>query len=338
MGDGDDASASVNASINRDLRSALLSDEQPAKPPSSMRGVAILLAAMVINASNSAAFKFVQGQAPDIVTSCNVLCSTNMIGLVTLPILFRRDLTLAKVRAIRVGQWLALLVGTLLFQVIGPFFFLKGLGTTSVSQAAILARLDQVEFYVFSLACLGEQCNGWDGAANLLTLVAVVIAIVISPAFGQPLSLDASSIYIIVSTFGYSGSLLVSKRYLTSVPVGIVGVFRLLVGTLSFHAYTITMGGGDGFINLYDARLWVHMWWYGLYALGSLTPNLRMYVCLHLVIPRANTSGYRVAPEQPLRHAVSGVVAQRSEQRAAASHQPRQRHALPDDAGIWCDH
>ena len=67
---------------------------------------------------------------------------------------------------------LALLVGTLLFQVVGPFFFLKGLAGTSVAQAAVLARLDQVEFYIFALALLGERLSAWDATANALTLLA----------------------------------------------------------------------------------------------------------------------------------------------------------------------
>ena len=110
---------------------------------------------MVINASNSAVFKHVQAQAPHVIFDCNVLCSTNLVGLLTLPIWFRRDLTPDKLRAVGCRRWLALLVGTLLFQVVGPFFFLKGLAGTSVAQAAVLARLDQVEFYVFALCLLG---------------------------------------------------------------------------------------------------------------------------------------------------------------------------------------
>lgn len=224
----------------------------------------MLAAAMMINASNSAAFKYVQAQAPDVVTDCNVLCATNLIGLVTLPIFFRRDLTRHKARSVSRMQWLALFVGTLLFQVVGPFFFLRGLGGTSISQAAILARLDQVEFYVFAILLLREKCTVWDAAANGITLVAVIAAVVITPAFGLPLTLNASSVYVIMSTFGYSGSLLISKRFLASVPIGIVGTFRLLVGTLSFHGYVVAVHGNVGVDTLFAPSLWVHMAWYGL--------------------------------------------------------------------------
>ena len=219
---------------------------------------------MVINASNSAVFKHVQAQAPDVIFDCNVLCSTNLVGLLTLPIWFRRDLTPDKLRAVGCRRWLALLVGTLLFQVVGPFFFLKGLAGTSVAQAAVLARLDQVEFYVFALCLLGEKLNAWDAAANALTLLAVVLTLTVAPLFGTPIALDSSSILVIVSTFGYSGSLLVSKKFLTKVPIGIVSVFRLLVGTLAFHLYVLAVGGRDGLSRLFAPELWQHMWWYGL--------------------------------------------------------------------------
>ena len=111
----------------------------------------LLAIAMVINASNPAVFKRLQSMEPDYVYDCNVLCATNLIGLVTLPLIFRRDLTCANVRRLSARQWAALVAGTALFQVVGPFFFLKGLAGSSVAEAAILARLDSVEFYLLSL-------------------------------------------------------------------------------------------------------------------------------------------------------------------------------------------
>ena len=254
----------LNASVGP-LRESLLAPrttseslEQTEQRPSV--GVVVLtMLTMVINASNSAVFKHVQAQAPKYIFDCNVLCSTNLVGLLTLPLWFRRDLTPEKLKAVGWRRWLALLVGTLLFQVVGPFFFLKGLAGTSVAQAAVLARLDQVEFYAFALAFLGEKLVAWDAVANALTLLAVALTLTVGPLFGAPIALESSSILVIVSTFGYSGSLYVSKRFLTKVPIGIVSVFRLLVGTLGFHFYVLAVGGRDGLSRLFAPELWRYM-------------------------------------------------------------------------------
>jgi drug/metabolite transporter (DMT)-like permease len=239
-----------------------------------------LAVAMVINASNSAAFNSLNDHNSTLFMSCNVLCGTNLIGLLTLPIIFRRDLTANNVRRVTRQEWVAMFFGTLLFQVVGPFFFLEGLAETSISQAAILARLDQVEFYALSLIVLKEVVNRWDLAVNALTLLAVTLTIVVAPAFGEAVEMSSTSVFILVSTLGYSGSLTISKRFLTRVPIGIVAVFRLTVGTAAFHTYVLAVNPSQ-VGTLFSAEYWAQMAWYAVVYVTAFQA-LWLYVLAHV--------------------------------------------------------
>ena len=58
-----------------------------------------------------------------------------------------------------------------------------------------------------------------------------IILAIISPAFfGMPIEFTAGYMYIILSGFAFSFSLLISKKYLNNVPVPLLAVFRVLLG------------------------------------------------------------------------------------------------------------
>ena len=131
-------------------------------------------------------------------TACNMLCGSNLIGLVTLPPLFRSDLTMKNIYAVRVlpfvrcvlfliffvhsflpsfslnvisffsiivqitrWQWLGLTVGTLLYSVGGPLLYYTAVETVPMPTVAILQRLESVEFLLWArLQTLSQYPTG----------------------------------------------------------------------------------------------------------------------------------------------------------------------------------
>merc|ERR1711918_252632 len=70
--------------------------------------------------------------------------------------------------------------------------------------------------------------------------------------------------YIIIASLCFTGSLLISTRYLTDAPPGILTIFRLLVGTVSYHTIAAARGR-DQYSKLWDSTLWLHMFYYGIF-------------------------------------------------------------------------
>ena len=63
-------------------------------------------------------------------TVCNILCAGNMVGVITLFPFYSTHLTWKNIRKISKLQWIFMLLGCLLANVLGPLFYLQGLTLT----------------------------------------------------------------------------------------------------------------------------------------------------------------------------------------------------------------
>lgn len=63
-------------------------------------------------------------------TTCNVLCSAQIVGIVTFGPLFYKDLTWTKIRALRWRDWLAVVVASMARNVVGAYFDVEGMRQT----------------------------------------------------------------------------------------------------------------------------------------------------------------------------------------------------------------
>jgi len=131
----------------------------------------------------------------------------------------------------------------------------------------------------------------------ILCVCGIVASFLCSDILGQPVSFSVADIWILVSEFAYTMSLVITRKYLSNLPLGVLVVYRLGVGTVLYHLYIGCSDGfsfSRGFFNLgmlWHGKLWYCMWWYGLiYATLLQVLWLRALVHAHPTIIGAGTA------------------------------------------------
>ena len=184
---------------------------------------------VLIASSKDAVFKRIFTKSGHF-NACNVLCGSNLIGLLTLPLIFKKDLTFAKLKQVKKRHWGIMFLATSLYSVLGPMFYLIGLQTSSVIDAAILSRLESLEFLILSTCFIPNSTLDLWAMINLLIILSGVVASIVTKPFFDPVTgyidVDKGALYIIAGGGCFVGSLLLTKRFLSDVPVGILGMFR----------------------------------------------------------------------------------------------------------------
>lgn len=94
----------------------------------------------------------------------------------------------------------------------------------------MMHRLEAVNFLIVSTLFLGERHSLWIVLNSLLTVCGVIIAI-LEPVYSEGQSLKTALgigyIYLLLGSWGYALSLLLTKKYLVSIPVGILALFKV---------------------------------------------------------------------------------------------------------------
>ncbi|GMH66779.1 hypothetical protein TL16_g04505 [Triparma laevis f. inornata] len=233
-------------------------------------GILSLAMAVLIASSKDAVFKRIftkSSTKSGYFNACNVLCGSNLIGLFTLPLLFKKDLTFIKVKAIKKRQWAIMFFGTSLYSVLGPMLYLMGLQTSSVIDAAILSRLESLEFLLLATCIIpNSPLDLWSSLNAFLILCGVCTSIITKPCFDESdsyLDVDSGAAYIIAGGSCFVVSLLLTKRFLSDVPVGILGMFRVFMGTAVYHTQAMIRNDENnaGYLNV---ELWKNLWWFAL--------------------------------------------------------------------------
>lgn len=194
-------------------------------------GAVYLLVSLLIFSSAGSVFTLLNDMDPDVFMPCNVLCSSNMIGAVLLSIFLRKDLfDKESYSTMTRSQWAWMLLGSVLYSVVGPYLYLTGLASTDVPTAAIIQRLESLNFLVLSYFSLNTHISRWTFCNAALTLGGIVLAVISPVFFGDTIEVTSGSLFILLAGYAFSASLLISKKYLSTVPVAILAVFRVLLG------------------------------------------------------------------------------------------------------------
>lgn len=203
-------------------------------------GAVYLLAALLIFSSAGSIFTLLNHMDPDVFMPCNVLCSSNMIGAVLLSVFLRKDLfDKESYTTVTRAQWGWMVLGSILYSVVGPYLFLTGLASTDVPTAAIIQRLESLNFLALSYFCLKTHISTWTFCNAALTLGGITLAVISPTFFGDTVEVTSGSLFILLAGYAFSGSLLISKKYLSTVPVAVLAVFRVLLGNGLTVAYRV---------------------------------------------------------------------------------------------------
>jgi drug/metabolite transporter (DMT)-like permease len=126
-----------------------------------------------------------------------------------------------------------MLLGSVLYSVIGPFLYLTGLASTDVPTAAIIQRMESLNFLFLAYFALGAPITPWTFFSAALTFCGIVLAVISPVFFDDTIKISTGSLFILLSGYAFSCSLIISKKYLTDIPVAVLAVFRVSLGQLS---------------------------------------------------------------------------------------------------------
>lgn len=144
----------------------------------------------------------------------------------------------------------------------GAFPFLSSFD--SVPATALMHRLESVNYLIAAALFLNEKLSLWVAFTALLTLLGVVAAIIV-PVYLQGQSFGAfhGYLYLLLGGWGYTVSLLITKKYLVDIKMGILATSKVIIGTILFHILAVIQDGTGSMGTLYSLPLWLTMLWYG---------------------------------------------------------------------------
>lgn len=141
---------------------------------------------------------------------------------------------------------------------------MMALQSITIASAAILTRLESLEFLVLAVLFMSEKVDLWSLSNSALTLIGILVALLSPPLFGQPLEFSNGFVLMVLSGFFYVASLFVTKKWLSGIPTGILAVLRVGLGTLIYHLTVLLRGSNVGLVDLYTKAYWSQVWWYAL--------------------------------------------------------------------------
>lgn len=157
---------------------------------------------------------------------CNVLTIGNSAAAFVYAAIYRKDLSLKKLRKLTLKNWAALLSSTVFYTVLGSPLQFLALTNTSVISVVLISQLSPFFALVGYQVVLGLEVKRTSYATNLLAVVGVVLAFLFPLFNGKPISINAGDYF----AFGYmvssTISKVLSKTLADSVPLGLLLTFR----------------------------------------------------------------------------------------------------------------
>ncbi|MEO0372839.1 MAG: DMT family transporter [Pseudomonadota bacterium] len=251
----------------------------PSKAQHALWGVLAAWAAVLIYAAaNPIVVSLVDlGQALPVADGRNALTYSNLyflgtlISVVPLAYLFRRDLRPLRVRRVTGKDWGILTLSALLSSALTPALFFYALSQTSVSNVALISRIEPPLFLLGALFVLGERFDRRTMVAALIALTGA-IWIIAAQDRGSWAGFGAGEMAAVAATLSYVVSTLVARAGLKRVPLGLFSVYRAVAGAAIYFTGACAIVGPDVFRDLFAPILWQWVWVYAgvVLVLGQL--------------------------------------------------------------------
>ena len=233
-------------------------------PSEKYLGYTYLAMAMLIFSASNSVFVLLHGIDGKALNACSILCASNLVGLFFMLILFRNKLTIELLLSISFNDWIWLIIGSFLCSCIAPYFILNGLSRISVDMVGILQRMESINILILGYFFIGTKVSNWGICNALLTLTGILLTLVSPMFWGEKFEFSLGMLYVLVGGISYSSSLIISMVCIHRIPLPVVAVFRVSVGTLMFHIFMAIMIQDYMWNELRNSTLWLYMIPYGI--------------------------------------------------------------------------
>jgi drug/metabolite transporter (DMT)-like permease len=209
---------------------------------------------------------FVGGHNP--ISYCNVLFTGNLCALLVLVAIHRQQWQRSILQKIVWQEWIGLVVVAILSGALAPGLIFQALSLTPVTNVLLLGRLEPPLTLALSIWLLGERLNRWEILGSIVAFTGVVLTISLQtertnmmPIAGFQVGVGelmamSGAIFLSIAT-------LVTKKYLTKVPLGIHSTMRTGLGTFIYFWLALWMYGSAHFMDVLSPFLWQWMLLYG---------------------------------------------------------------------------
>ena len=207
---------------------------------------------------------FVGGHNP--ISYCNVLFVGNLCALLVLIALHRHQWSRNTWRQISGREWIGLVVVAILSGALAPGLIFQALSLTPVTNVLLLGRLEPPLTLALSIWLLRERLNRWEVLGSIVAFTGVVLTIVLHTDRAHMTTVTGFGLGELMAVSGAicsSIATIVTKKYLTHVPLGIHNTMRTGLGALVYFWLALWMYGGEHFMGVLSPFLWQWMLLYG---------------------------------------------------------------------------
>ncbi|MEM7247035.1 MAG: DMT family transporter [Acidobacteriota bacterium] len=205
------------------------------------------------------------------ISFCNVLFAGNLVGLIVVAIVHRRDWCRETLARVTPSQWTVLSVTSLLSVALAPALTFTALERTSVTSVVLLGRIEPPLVLALAALVLGERLNAWGVVGALVALAGVAASLLLAPSM-DGWNLGVGEVCALGGAACLAIGTILTKARLAEVPLGVFVTFRMALGTVVFAIVVAWLFGPEHFIDVLSPVLWGWMFVYGavIVAAGQL--------------------------------------------------------------------
>ena len=209
------------------------------------------------------------------ISFCNLLFLGSLISLLPMAVLFRKDWTREKVRALTRKDWIILTISAGLSSALTPYLFFIALDATTVTNVVLVGRIEPPLFLIASAVLLKEKLDWWALTGGLIALCGAVVMFTMNSADGS-FALGKGEIATIFATLSFIASTLITRAGLQGIPMGIFSIYRAVLGTIIFYFLGLYLYGPNHFQDLLEPIVLKWVWVYAIIVIlcGQLAWNL----------------------------------------------------------------
>ena len=238
-------------------------------------GRAYLLFAILIFASaNSITRKLTELGAQNLIDGrnpisfCNVLFVGNLCALITLSLIYGKQLHVQSFKQLSWSDWLGLSTVAILSGALAPALFFMALDLTMVNNVVLIGRIEPPLILALSILLLRERVNYWVIAGAIASFIGVVLTIVLqTPEAGMMamggFQIGTGELMAAGAAVSLAFSTIISKIKLRQIPLGFFSLFRMALGTVVFFTVALKLYGLVHFGDVFSPFLWQ---WMAIYS------------------------------------------------------------------------
>lgn len=209
---------------------------------------------------------FVDGRNP--ISLCNVLFVGNLCALIVMLLIYGKQWKKATWQQLSRRDWLSLTAVAILSSALAPGLIFQALALTSVNNVILVGRIEPPITLALSVWLLKERVSVWEFMGAGAAFFGVTLTIVLQPPAAGMINMGGwqfgvGELLVALGSLAVAISTIISKKYLSQIPLGISSVYRTALGTIVFFFTALILYGSDHFADVLSPFLWQWMLLYG---------------------------------------------------------------------------